>query len=121
MTKLRKIFFIIVLSLCALLASGGTTYIILSSDYHVDDLEYADVDFEWIDDFGNYEVSFSHHNRAHYLRVPDKKVKLIYTTEDFLNFLVIDYSKRIRDGEDHYTVKVFYININYKENKDDNF
>lgn len=91
------------------------THCILHSYYHVDDLEYADVDFEWVDDFGNYEVVIVHEDKPHYLTIKDNKVKFIYTTEDLLNFVIVNYQKRIYDGLSKYDIKAFYINLGYKE------
>lgn len=105
----------------ALIAIVGITinfsaiYLVLNSNYHVEHLEYVDADFEWVDDFQNYEVVIVHEEKPHYLTVSDNKVKFIYTDEDFLNFVVVDHSKRVYDGQDKYTIANFYINLNYKE------
>ena len=93
----------------------SATYSILDSYYHVEYLEYVDADFEWVDDFGKYEVVIVHEDEPHYLTVKDNKVKFIYANEDFLNFVVVEHTKRIRDNEDNYYIEKFYINLNYKE------
>ena len=90
-------------------------YSILHFHYHVDYLEYANVDFEWDDDFECYGVLIVYEDKPHYLTVKDNKVKFIYADEDFLNFVVVDYCKRVYDGESRYSIDKFYINLNYKE------
>lgn len=108
-----------IISLCGLLFVCSCTYGIFKSYYHVEYLEYVNADFEWIDDFGNYEVVIVHEDQPHYLTVKDNKVKFIYANEDFLNFVVVDHAKRIYDGQNQYWIKIFYINLNYKEIQND--
>ena len=81
----------------------------------MEDLEYVDVDFEWVDDFHNYQVVVVHEDKPLYLTVADSKVKFIYANEDFLNFVVVTHDRRLVDKKDWYGVKMFYINLNYKE------
>ena len=94
---------------------GACVQFILFSNYHVEYLEYANVDFEWVDDFGNYEVVIPYEEHSYYLTVRDSKVKFIYAGEDFLNFVVVNHEKRIVDGLDDFSIKSFYINLAYKE------
>ena len=89
--------------------------ILLHSYYYVETLEYANVDFEWVDDFRNYEVVIRYDDKPHYLTIKDSKVKFIYTDDDFLNFVVVKHKKRIMDKKDDYYISAFYINLNYKE------
>ena len=87
---------------------------ILNSYYYVETLEYVDVDCEWVNDFQNYEVCIVHEDKPHYLTVQDNKVKFIYANEGFLNFVVVEHDKRVKDKEDWYGITSFYINLNYK-------
>lgn len=100
----------ILLTLCAIIIQK-----VLYSDLYIEELDYIDADFEWIDDFSNYEVVICYEEQNHYLTFKDNKVKFIYANEDFLNFVVINHYQRIIDKEDHFSVKAFYINLNYKE------
>lgn len=109
---LSIIFGVVVLSFCICST--------LNSYFYIETLEYANVDFEWVDDFQNYEICIVHEDKPHYLTVKDNKVKFIYVNEDFLNFVVVNHSKRIKDKKDLYEIRSFYINLNYKENEDDN-
>lgn len=115
MRKLR-IVNLVLIGIVFISCLAGAVSCILFSDYFVEELEYVDADFEWIDDFQKYEVEIVHNNEAHHLTISDSKVKFIYANEDFLNFTVVEHTKRIVDGQDHYSVKKFYINLKYKEN-----
>ena len=106
--------FILFISFCVV-AISACVALILNSYCHVETLEYANVDFEWVDDFQNYEICIVHEDKPHYLTFKDNKVKFIYANEDFLNFVVVEHCKRIKDKKDWYGITSFYINLNYKE------
>lgn len=109
----------LILLIALVFAMSACVCNILNFYYHVETLEYVNADFEWVDDFQNYEICIVHEDKPHYLTIKDNKVKFIYANEDFLNFVVVDYSRRIKDKLDKYSVEAFYINLNYKENKDE--
>ncbi len=111
----QNILIFILLIISSIIVITVVVHGILNSYYHVETLEYVNVDFEWIDDFQDYEVCIVHEDKSHYLTVKDNKVKFIYANEDFLNFVVVEHNKRVKDKEDWYGITSFYINLNYKE------
>lgn len=117
---IKKWWYIILCTAVHCLFIATLTQNILFSYYKVEELQYGNIDFEWVDDFGNYELEIIHNNKRHWATIKDSKVKFIYTNDDFLNFAIINYEKRIIDKLEKYSVKAFYINLNYKENEDDN-
>lgn len=111
----RRWSYYLLIIVSGLLAIGLCVRIILFATYHVEYLEYVNADFEWVDDFGNYEVVICHEEQCYYLTIKDYKVKFIYANEDFLNFVVVEHEKRVVDSKDYFSVKAFYINLCYKE------
>ena len=113
--KISFVFRLVAMIVLTLLVCAFCVNTILMSYYYVEDLEFVDADFEWVDDFQNYEVKVYYNDDPLYLTVADDKIKFIFAGEDFLNFVVVDHSKRVVDGQDSFSVRLFYINLCYKE------
>ena len=74
--------------------------------------EYADVDYEWNDDFDRYEVFIDGLGRFY---MPTDKATLIFLPDDeTLNVAVIEKEETIFHKFEQYSLKKFYLNIGWR-------